>query len=159
MIPYGKHEITQDDLDAVLGVLKGEWLTTGPYVESFENMLSEYLGVPTISVSSGTAALHCAYSAIGIKPGDEVITPPLTFVATQSTAVALGARIRFADILPSTGNIDPACVEPLINCKTKAIVAVDYAGHPANMEELQSIAKRNNLYLIEDAAHSLGSTL
>jgi dTDP-4-amino-4,6-dideoxygalactose transaminase len=114
--------------------------------------------VPVVAVSSGTAALHTAYAAAGIGSGDEVITPPITFIATQATAVMLGATIVFADVQADTANIDPAAVEAAITSRTKAIVAVDYAGHPADMDELRVIADRHGLMLIEDAAHSLGST-
>jgi dTDP-4-amino-4,6-dideoxygalactose transaminase len=157
MIPYGKQTIDQEDIDAVSEALKSEWLTTGPLVEIFENKLSQITGAPTICVSSGTAALHCAYSAIDLQKGDEIITTPITFIATQATAIMLGAKIVFADISPKTGNIDPNRVEELITRKTKAIVAVDYAGHPAEILELRRIADKYNLYLIEDAAHSIGS--
>jgi perosamine synthetase len=108
-------------------------------------------------VSSGTAALHAAYAAVGIVPGDEVITPPLTFIATQATAVLFGATIVFCDIQPDTGNIDPTKLEELITPKTKAVVAVDFAGHPAELSEIREITERHGIYLIEDAAHSFGS--
>lgn len=157
MIPYGRHSINEDDINAVISVLRGDWLTTGPLVEEFEYALEKVVGAPCISVSSGTAALHCAYAAIGIKPGDEVITPPMTFIATQATAALFGARIVFADIQSDTGNIDPQAVESLITSRTKAIVAVDYAGHPADLDELKIIAHKHGLFLIEDASHSIGS--
>ena len=159
MIPYGHQDIVQEDVDAVVAVLGSEWLTTGPAVEAFERDLEAWTGgVPTVAVSSGTAALHAAYAAAGIESGDEVITPPITFVATQATAVALGAKIVFADVCADTANIDPVAVEAAVTSRTKAIVAVDYAGHPADMDALRAIADRHGLVLIEDAAHSLGST-
>ena len=158
MIPYGKQSISDEDIAAVAEALRGDFLTTGPLVELFENEISKVVGAPAISVSSGTAALHCAYAAIGIEPGDEVITPPLTFIATQATAALMGAKIVFADIQEDTGNIDPKAVEAAITPRTKAIVAVDYAGHPADMDELRLIADKHSIYLIEDASHSLGST-
>jgi dTDP-4-amino-4,6-dideoxygalactose transaminase len=157
MIPYGKQTISDEDVLAVSAALKSDWLTIGPLVENFENEIEKIVGVPSISVTSGTAALHCAYAAIGIKPGDEVITPPITFVATQATAALMGAKIVFADIQPDTGNIDPNVVESLITSKTKAITAVDYAGHPAELKELREIADKFGVYLIEDASHSIGS--
>ena len=157
MIPYGKQSIDNNEVNSASKVLLGDWLTTGPEVEIFENELQKYVGAPCIAVSSGTAALHCAYVAIGLTVGDEIITPPITFIATQSTAVLLGAKIVFADVQQDTGNIDPRSVESLINSRTKAIVAVDYAGHPAELNELKQIAEKYNIYLIEDAAHSLGS--
>ena len=157
VLPYGRHEIDQDDIDAVVGALKSDWLTTGPLVKEFEEKIELVVGAPAISVSSGTAALHCAYAAIGLKPGDEVITPPITFIATQATAALFGAKIRFADVQEDTANIDPTKIEELINSRTKAIVAVDYAGHPVELNELREIADRHGIYLIEDAAHSIGS--
>ena len=158
MISYGRQAITDEDIAAVVDALRGDFLTTGPLVELFENEISKIVGAPAISVSSGTAALHCAYAAIGIESGDEVITPPLTFIATQATAALMGAKIVFADIQEDTGNIDPKAVEAAITSKTKAIVAVDYAGHPADLDELRVIADKYGVYLIEDAAHSIGST-
>lgn len=158
MIPYGRHSVDEQDLDAVISSLRSDWLTTGPLVENFEAKLQEEVGSPTISVSSGTAALHCAYAAIGLEPGDEVITPPITFVATQATAAMLGAKVVFCDVSLETGNIDLHYVEQLITSRTKALVAVDYAGHPCEMDELRQIADRHGIYLIEDAAHSIGST-
>lgn len=159
MIPYGRHDVDEADIAAVVEVLRGDWLTTGPAVEQFEEDLKAWTGgVPVVAVSSGTAALHTAYAAAGIGPGDEVITPPITFIATQATAVMLGATIVFADVQADTANIDPDAAEAAITSRTKAIVAVDYAGHPADMDELRVIADRHGLMLIEDAAHSLGST-
>lgn len=159
MIPYGHHDIDDDDIAAVVAALRSDWLTTGPAVEAFEQDLERWTGgVPVVAVSSGTAALHTAYAAAGIGPGDEVITPPITFIATQATAALLGATIVFADVQADTANIDPQAVEAAITSRTKAIVAVDYAGHPADMDELRVIADKHGLLLIEDAAHSLGSS-
>lgn len=157
MIPYGRQSINEDDIRAVINALQSDWLTTGPLVEKFEFALEKVVGAPCVSVSSGTAALHCAYAAIGLEKGDEVITPPITFIATQATAALFGAKIVFADVQPDTANIDPAAVAAAITPKTKAIVAVDFAGHPAELRELRSIADKNSLVLIEDAAHSIGS--
>ena len=157
MIPYGKQSIDDSDLQAVAEALKSDFLTTGPLVARFENEIENVTGAPSVVVSSGTAALHAAYAAIGVQQGDEVITPPITFVATQATAALLGAKIVFVDVLPDTYNINPALVEEAITPRTKAIVAVDYAGHPADLKELKEIAVRNGIYLIEDAAHSINS--
>ncbi len=157
MIPYGRQSINDDDIAAVIQALKGDFLTTGPLVEKFEQEIEKVVGAPCAVVSSGTAALHCAYAAIGVEPGDEIITPPITFIATQATAALLGARIVFADIQLDTGNIDPKAVEAAITSRTKAIVAVDYAGHPADLDELRKIADKYGIYLIEDAAHAIGS--
>jgi dTDP-4-amino-4,6-dideoxygalactose transaminase len=158
MIPYGRQSIDDEDIASVVEALKSDFLTTGPLVERFENAIEEFTGIPAVVVSSGTAALHCAYSAIGLTAGDEVITPPLTFIATQATAAYFGAKIVFADIELTTGNIDPELVARAITRRTKAIVAVDYAGHPADLDVLRQIADEKSLYLIEDAAHSFGST-
>jgi dTDP-4-amino-4,6-dideoxygalactose transaminase len=157
MIPYGRHSISDEDISAVVASLKSDWLTTGPLVEKFELALEKVVGAPCITVSSGTAALHCAYAAIGLGPGDEVITPPITFIATQATAALFGAKIVFADVQPDTANIDPEAVSAAITSRTKAIVAVDYGGHPADLDELRAIADQHGIYLIEDASHSIGS--
>jgi dTDP-4-amino-4,6-dideoxygalactose transaminase len=157
MIPYGRHSIDDSDIAAVVEALKSDWLTTGPLVEEFELNLENVVGAPTVTVTSGTAALHCAYAAIGIQPGDEIITPPVTFIATQATAALMGAKIVFADVQKDTANINPSAVEALINERTKAVVAVDYAGHPADLDELRLITNKYGIYLIEDAAHSIGS--
>lgn len=133
-------------------------LTTGPMVERFESELTLTTGAKgAVAVSSGTAALHCAYAAIGLGPGDEIITPPVTFVATQSTAMLLGAQVVFADVDSETALLEPSQTRNKITSRTRAIVAVDYAGHPAPMTELRKIADEAGVYLIEDAAHSLGS--
>ena len=159
-IPYGRQSISWRDKRAVWKALGSDLLTTGPLVEEFENKISELTGArqQAVSVTSGTAALHAAYAAIGTQPGDEVITSPLSFIATASTASMLGAKVVFADVQEDTGNIDPGIVSSLVSSKTKAVTAVDYAGHPADLDELSTITRENNLFLIEDAAHSIGST-
>lgn len=158
MIPYGRQDISAGDIEAVAKVLRSDYLTTGPEVESFESELTKWTGgASTVAVSSGTAALHAAYYAAGITAGDEIITPPITFIATQSTAALLGAKIIFTDVQKDTGNIDPIEVRKKISPRTKAVVAVDYAGHPADLDELRVICDEFGLILIEDAAHSLGS--
>lgn len=126
-------------------------------VDAFESKISNLIGAPTFVVTSGTAALHCAYAAIDIKAGDEIITPALTFVATQTTAMHFGAKIVFCDIDVKTRNIDPILAEKLITKKTKAITVVDYAGHPVDLEVFRKICDKYGIYLIEDAAHSVGS--
>jgi dTDP-4-amino-4,6-dideoxygalactose transaminase len=158
-IPYGKQSISSDDVEAVVNALKSDFLTIGPEVEKFEKAISEIASSKsTVVVSSGTAALHCAYFAADIKPGDEVITTPLTFVATAAMASMFGATIKFADIQPDTGNIDPESVKALVTSKTKVIAAVDYAGHPVDIDELKDIARDAGALFLEDAAHSIGST-
>lgn len=158
MIAYGNHNVDETDVDAVVEVLRGEWLTTGPHVQKFEADVAKATGCSdSVAVSSGTAALHAAFAAAGLSRGDEVISPPITFVATQAAAMHLGADPVFVDVRPDTATINPDAVQAAISARTAAIVAVDYAGHPANLLELRGIADKYGLLLIEDAAHSLGS--
>ena len=157
MIQYGRQSLNRSDFRAIKSVLNSDWLTLGPKVEEFEAGITKICGAESFVVTSGTAALHCAYAAIGIKPGDEVITPPITFVATQATAMQFGAKIRFCDIDTKTGNMDPNFVEDLITDKTKAITVVDFAGHPADLDAFRRICDKHGIFLIEDAAHSIGS--
>jgi UDP-4-amino-4,6-dideoxy-N-acetyl-beta-L-altrosamine transaminase len=159
VIPYGRQSINEDDIEAVAEVLRGDWLTTGPTVTAFEDALTELSGATRcVSVTSGTAALHVAYAAAGVGPGDEVVTTPMTFVATASSAVALGARITFVDIEDDTANIDPAAVDAVVTDDTKVIAGVDYAGHPIDVDALRPVADRVGALLLEDAAHSIGSS-
>jgi len=155
-LPYGKQSIDEDDVEAVARVLRGDWLTTGPAVEAFETALRERSGARhAVAVSSGTAALHTAYWATGLGKGDEIVTSPLTFVATASAALHLGASVRFADVDPRTGNLDPAAAEAAMSKATKLIVPVDYAGHPADYDALE---RRGGARIVADAAHSFGAT-
>ncbi|MET8337198.1 DegT/DnrJ/EryC1/StrS family aminotransferase [Streptosporangium canum] len=158
MLPYGRQSIDERDIEGVLGVLTGDWLTTGPAVGAFEAELAAWTGgVPCVSVTSGTAALHTAYAAAGVGPGDEVVTSPITFVATAATAAMLGARVVFADVEQDTANLDPAAVEAVTGQRTRAVAAVDYAGHPAEYDALREIAARAGAVVVGDAAHSVGS--
>ena len=158
-IPYGHQTVSWLEALAVAKTVKSEWITMGPDLGRFETELARVSGAKhAVAVSSGSAALHCAYAAIDLGPGDEIITSPLTFASTATTAMNLGAKVVFADIQSDTGNIDPLQVESLLTPRTKAIVAVDYAGHPADLDELLAISRKNGIVLIEDAAHSLGST-
>jgi dTDP-4-amino-4,6-dideoxygalactose transaminase len=157
-IPYGRQSIDDQDVAAVAEVLRSDWLTIGPKVTEFERDVAAVAGTPDATVvSSGSAALHAAYAGIGVRPGDEVVTTPLTFVATAATAMAQGATIRFADIREDTGNIDPAAVEAAMTARTRVVAAVDYAGHPVDLEDLVRIAHDGDALLLEDAAHSIGS--
>ena len=157
-IPYGKQFIDDDDIGVVVEVLRSEYLTTGPKVLEFEEAVAGFCGVKhAVAVSNGTAALHCAMYAAGVGPGDEVIVPPMTFVATANAVVFQGAVPVFADVDSGTLLIDPSKVEEKINEKTRAIVAVDYAGHPCDYDSLREIARKYNLLLIADACHSLGA--
>lgn len=159
LLPYGRQSIAQEDIDAVVDVLRSDWLTTGPAVTAFEKAISEVAGGhPAVSCTSGTAALHMAYAAAGVGPGDEVITTPMTFVATASGASILGADVAFADIEEDTGLIDPAAVDALVTDRTKIIAAVDYTGHPADYAALQPMADRVGALTLADAAHSIGGS-
>jgi dTDP-4-amino-4,6-dideoxygalactose transaminase len=157
MIPYGRQEILEEDIQAVVQALRSDLITTGPLVDEFERLLSDYVKCPTFVVNSGTAALHAAYVGIGIGPGDEVITPPNTFIATQATAALLGAKIVFADIDLETGLINLECIERAITKKTKAIVLVDYAGQPCDVKAVREMIGGRDIKIVQDAAHSLGS--
>ncbi len=158
-LPYGRQQLDEDDVEAVVRVLRSDFLTTGPAVDAFEAALSEATGAAhAVAVSSGTAALHSAYAAAGLGPGDEIITVPLTFAATANAARLLGATVRFADVDPDTGTIDPDAIEPLVNDRTRLIVCVDYAGHPADYDGVRAVADRHGLTVVADAAHSLGAT-
>ena len=129
MLPYGRQSINDDDVAAVTRALGSDWLTTGPEVDRFEESIAERThAAHAISVTSGTAALHLAYAAAGVGAGDEVITTPMTFVATAATAAVFGAKIVFADVDPKTGNLDPAAAEAAVTPNTKVIAGVDYAG-------------------------------
>jgi UDP-4-amino-4,6-dideoxy-N-acetyl-beta-L-altrosamine transaminase len=157
MLPYGRQSISEEDIEAVTAVLRGDWLTTGPAVTAFENAISELTGGHrAVSCTSGTAALHMAYAGLGVGPGDEVVTTPMTFVATASSAAILGAKIVFADVEEDTALLDPAAVDAVSTERTKVIAAVDYAGHPADYDALQRIADRVGALTLDDAAHSVG---
>ncbi|MEV8504169.1 DegT/DnrJ/EryC1/StrS family aminotransferase [Actinoplanes sp. NPDC051475] len=158
MLPYGRQHVTEDDVEAVTAALRSDWLTTGPRVEQFEKDLAEVAGAPCAAVINGTAALHTAYAAAGIGPGDEVITTPMTFYATAGTASMLGATVVFADVEEDTANLDPFAVEAAVTPRTRAITAVDYAGHPAEYDALRKVADSVDAVLIADAAHAIGST-
>ena len=155
---YGHQLIDENDINAVTDVLKSDYLTCGPKVLEFENELAKYTKSKyAVAVSNGTAALHCACIAAGISNGDEVITTPITFAASANCVLYCGAKPIFADINKETYNIDPSCVEKLINSKTKAIIAVDYTGQAVEHEKLRKICDDYNLVFIEDAAHSIGT--
>jgi perosamine synthetase len=159
LLPYGRQFVDQKDIDAVVKVLRSDWLTTGPSVVAFEQQFSKQVGADHgVAVSSGTAALHCAVHAAGIKPGDEVITSPITFMATANCIRYQEGKVVFADVDPDTLNIDPEKIKECLTSKTRAIIAVDYTGLPADLEAIGKIAQDNNLVFIEDAAHALGAT-
>ena len=159
MIPYGRQSIDEDDIAAVTETLRGDWLTTGPAVDRFEADVSEFVEAKhAVAVSSGTAALHAMIYALGIGAGDEVIVPPLTFAATANAVAFQGATPVFADVDAETLLLDPNRVAEKITDKTRAIIAVDYAGQPCDYDALQKIADDRGLTLLSDACHALGAT-
>lgn len=159
IIPYGSQWLEEDDIAAVEEVLEGDWLTTGPWVETFEKALADRCGArQAVAVSSGTAALHAAFRAVGVGPDTEVIAPALTFSATANAARVLGATIRFADITETTLTIDPGSVRELIGERTAAVVPVDFAGHPARLDAIGELAAAHGAAVVHDAAHSLGAS-
>ncbi|MCZ6581505.1 MAG: UDP-4-amino-4,6-dideoxy-N-acetyl-beta-L-altrosamine transaminase [Nitrospirae bacterium] len=159
MIPYGRQWVDELDIQAVVAVLESDWLTTGPRIQEFEQAVAHCVQASeAVAVSSGTAALHAAMYAIGIGPGDEVILPPITFVATANAVVMQGGTPVFADVDSETLLLDPEAVKAKVTTKTKAILAVDYAGQPCDYEALRVIADRNGLALVADACHALGAS-
>jgi perosamine synthetase len=160
MIPYGKQTVDEDDIRAVLAVLASDYLTTGPMVDRFEEAFALQVGTThAVAVSSGTAALHCAAIALGLGPGDEVIVPAMTFAATANCVLYQNATPVFADVDPRTLLISPESARALISPRTKAIIAVDYAGQPCDYDSLSALCNDHGLVLAADACHSLGATL
>jgi len=159
-IPYGRQYIDEEDIQAVVEVLRSDYLTTGPKIQEFEEKVAAYVGCKyTVAIANGTAALHAACYAADINIGDEVITTPLTFAATSNSILYLGGKPIFADINADTYNIDPQEIEKKITNKTKALIAVDFAGQPAELFKIKAIAEKYDLIFIEDAAHSLGAEI
>ncbi len=158
LLPYGRQSISDDDIQAVVDVLRSDWLTTGPKVAEFEEALAAWVGAKyAVAFSSGTAALHGAVFAAGLKPGDEAITSPLTFAATANCVLYQGARPVFADVSADTLNLDPDRFSERITANTRAVLPVDYAGHPADLDPIAAMADRHGLIVIEDACHALGA--
>lgn len=158
-LPYGKQWIDEKDIEAVVKVLKGDYLTTGPAILEFEEKVARYVNSNyAVAFSSGTAALHAACYAAEIGDGDEVITTPITFAASANCVLYQGGTVVFADIDRKTYNIDPKEIERKVTSKTKAIIPVDFTGQPAALEEIHCLAKKYNLIVIEDAAHAIGAT-
>ncbi|MGN1180924.1 MAG: UDP-4-amino-4,6-dideoxy-N-acetyl-beta-L-altrosamine transaminase [Suilimivivens sp.] len=156
---YGHQYIDEADIQAVVEVLKSDYLTCGPKIEELERKLCNITGARhAVVCSNGTAALHMACQAAGVAPGDEVITTPITFAASANCALYCGARPVFADINEETYNIDPDNVEALTTEKTKAVVAVDYTGQSVELDRLLAHCKKHNLVLIEDGAHVIGTS-
>jgi perosamine synthetase len=158
LLPYGRQSIGEDDLQAVVDVLRSDWLTTGPKVGEFEEAFAARVGAKhAVSFSSGTAALHGAAFAAGLEAGDEAITSPMTFAATANCVLYQGANPVFADVSPDTLNLDPEKVAERITPRTRAVLPVDYAGHPAEMDVFLKLAADHDLIVIEDACHALGA--
>jgi UDP-4-amino-4,6-dideoxy-N-acetyl-beta-L-altrosamine transaminase len=159
-LPYGRQLIDEEDVAAVLRVLRSDFLTTGPETEAFEKELAAACGAAfAVVVANGTAALHCAYAAAGVGEGDEVVTTPLTFSATANTVLALGGRPRFADVESNTLCLDPELAARAITSRTRVLAPVDYAGHPADLDAFKDIARRRGLLIVEDASHAIGASL
>lgn len=157
-LPVSLPTIGPEEINEVVDSMKSGWITTGPKVIRFEDKFKEYVGAShAVALNSGTAALHVSYLAAGVKPGDEVITTPLTFAATVNMILLVGAKPVLVDIDPKTLNIDVAKIEKAVTAKTKAIVPVHFAGLPCDMEAINAIAKKRNLVVIEDAAHAVGT--
>jgi len=158
LLPYGRQSVDEADIQAVVEVLRSDWLTTGPKVAEFEEAFAARVGAAhAVSFSSGTAALHAAAFAAGLKSGDEAITTPMTFAATANCVLYEGATPVFADVSADTLNLDPGQIEKKISTRTKAILPVDYAGHPAELAPILEIARGHGLVVIEDACHALGA--
>jgi len=158
-ISYGHQSIDDEDIQSVIEVLKSDWLTTGPAVDQFEQNLARYVGARyTIAVNSGTSALDIAVQALNLPKGSEIITTPFTFAATSNAILYNGHVPVFADIDPISRNIHPDEIRRRITPKTRAIIYVDYAGHPCAIDEIREIAQEHDLLLIEDACHALGAS-
>jgi UDP-4-amino-4,6-dideoxy-L-N-acetyl-beta-L-altrosamine transaminase len=157
LVPYSRQLIEQDDIDAVVDVLKSDFLTTGPKVDEFERELANFVGTKyAVVFNSATSALLASYGALELKEGDEVITTPISFVATSNMLLHYGVKPVFVDV-KSDGNIDETLIEDVITDKTKAIVSVDFAGNPVEYTKIKEIANKNNLHFISDSSHSLGA--
>lgn len=159
LLPYGHQWIDEEDIKAVIEVLRSDWITQGPKVAEFEKKFASYVDAKfAVAVNSGTAALHAACFAVQIEKGDEVITTPITFAASANCVLYQGGTPVFADIDENTLNIDPVEIEKKITKKTKTLIPVDFTGRPVDLEKILQIAKDNKLIIIEDASHALGTT-
>lgn len=158
LIPYSRQWIDNSDIKYITKILRSDWITQGPTIEKFEKAIARYVGTKyAVAVSSGTAALHAACFAACVKEDDEVIVPAMTFVATANAVLYLGAKPILTDISDENGNIDTKQIIKKISKRTRAIIAVDFAGHPADWSGISKLAGTNNLITIDDAAHALGS--
>jgi UDP-4-amino-4,6-dideoxy-N-acetyl-beta-L-altrosamine transaminase len=158
MIPYSRQCIDDEDINEVIKVLKSDFITQGPKIPEFEKHLADYCGCKfAVVFNSGTSALHGAYFVAGLKKGDEFITSPITFAATSNAGLYLGAKPIFVDVEKNTGNIDATKIETKMTKKTKLLIPVHYAGHPVDLKKISQIAKKYNLFVVEDACHALGA--
>lgn len=158
-IPLSSPDITEAEIEAVVEVMRGRFLSLGPKGPEFEQAMCQYLGVEhAVGMSSGTAGLHCCLLALGIGPGDEVITTPFSFIASSNVILMVGAKPVFVDIDPKTLNLDPEKIEEAITSKTKAILGVEAFGNPAGMDKIMRVAARHEIPLIEDSCEALGTT-
>ena len=158
LLPYGRQSIGEDDIQSVVDLLRFDWLTTGPKVGEFEEAFAAWVRAKhAVSFSSGTAALHGAAFAAGLKPGDEAVTTPMTFAATANCVLYQGATPVFADVSADTLNLDPQKAAARMTPRTRAILPVDYAGHPADLDAILELADRHGVVIIEDASHALGA--
>ncbi len=155
---YGKQSISQADIREVIKTLKSSWLTQGPKVMEFEQAICKYTGAKyAVAVANGTAALHLAVLSLNLSPEDEVITSPITFLASANCILYAGARVKFADIDEKTACIDPTEIRKQITLQTRGIIPVHFAGQSCDMDKIRKIARENKLFVIEDAAHAIGS--
>ena len=158
-LPYGRQWIDEQDIAAVTHTLQSDWLTTGPTVIEFEREFADFVGVKeAVVLSNGTAALHAAMHALGIKPGDEVIVSPMTFAASANCIVYQGGTPIFADVDARTLLLDPSKIESKITPRTKAVIAVDYAGQPCDYDALNTLAEKYELKVVADSCHALGAS-
>ncbi len=157
-LPFSRPSISREAIDEVVACLESGWITTGPRVKRFEDDLKAYLSAPhVLALSSATAGLHLVLTALVLKPGDEVITTPMTFAATLNTIVLAGGRPVLVDVEPETYNIDVSAVEKAITGRTRAIMPVHFAGLPVDLDPLYDIARKHGLRIVEDAAHAIGT--
>ncbi len=157
-LPYGHQSVDDEDIAAVVAALKSDWLTQGPRVDEFERCVADYCGARyAVAMANGTAALHAACAVAGLSSGDEAITTPITFAATANAVVYCGARPVFADVRSDTLNLDVEEAKRRITARTRAILPVDFAGHPADLDRINALARERGLTVIEDACHALGA--